>query len=173
MRKSHYGGNVLALAFLAPIVFLAISAVIVEIQFDIAVTSRLRRAANASTIEIAQRELNAALINIRERDLTSGSTHIFYATPDTDLAFWYTNINDAHTELVELKASKSDPLTESNQLIKLREALLDADQAGSVTLPQCITIYPKQRSWFAGWVLSVILATLGMLLVVVGLADHY
>ncbi|MEL7499506.1 MAG: hypothetical protein AAFN77_18020 [Planctomycetota bacterium] len=106
----------------------------------------LKRAADASTIQLAKRELGKALTYAEDNGLTSGSTHSFYPTPATDLEFWYENLKAAHVEL-ETFPEDADALTESNFLMRLRETLVDHDDDGAeVTDPKNISMYPYQRT---------------------------
>lgn len=110
------------------------------ITFNQNCSGHLKRAADASTIELAQKELKRAIDYMEQENLTKGSTHIIYATPDNDIGFWYDNIRSTYVELQNLPAS-STSLEKSNMLIKLRETLLDGDE---VTLPPYISLYPLQ-----------------------------
>lgn len=78
--------------------------------------------------------------------MTEGSTHSFYTTPDCDMEFWYRNLRASLDELKNLPED-ADHLTVSNQLIKLRETILDTGEKGvRVTVPPGIYYYPYQTS---------------------------
>ncbi|MEM9411286.1 MAG: hypothetical protein AAGA30_09250, partial [Planctomycetota bacterium] len=64
-----------------------------------------------------------------------------------DLGFWYQNLSAAHQELIDFPKD-ADHLTRSNQLMKLRETLVDQREKGPrVTLPPNIIYYPNQLTY--------------------------
>ena len=101
-----------------------VSCWVIGIGFEQDVSGHLKRAADSNTIALAQEELHTAITYMEENDMTSGSSHIFYKTPECDINFWYKNLRSAYDELNEFPAD-ADHLTISNQLMKLRETLLD------------------------------------------------
>jgi hypothetical protein len=133
------------------------------IQFDRNCSGYLKRAGDANTIEIAEKELVKALDYIEKHDLKDGYTSILYRTPDEDIGFWYTNL---HTSLEELKKLPAEvtPLERSNMLIKLRETLLDHGQGGDhVTIPAGITIYPANLIYaLLCWIFLIIVVVSGV-----------
>ena len=117
--------------------------IVAAIQFDRNCEGYLKRASDANAIPRAMEETGKALGYMEDHALTSGYTSILYNTPDEDVAFWYQNIKDAHTEMAELDLEKSTPLEKSNMLMKLRETLLDSGSSGdSVTVPTGISVFP-------------------------------
>jgi hypothetical protein len=115
-----------------------------SIQFDRNCSGYLKRAADANTIELAKQELRKAVDYIESENLTSGSSHFLFSTPSTDLEFWYLNLK-ASLEELEATPDDVDRLVASNQLLKLRETLLDQGEKGArVTKPRNIKIYPNQ-----------------------------
>ncbi len=127
------------------------------LEFNANCAGYLKRAADSSSPEIATKELDLALQYMVNNHLTSGSSHILYATPDTDVGFWYNNIKSANDDLKMIKPDASN-LEKSNMLIKLREVLLDDD---ALTLPSNISIYPYQTLIMLGDTLSIIMVIIG------------
>ena len=60
-----------------------------SIVFNIECNGHLKRAADASTIELAKQELTTAITYLEKKDITTGYTSILYKTPDEDIGFWY------------------------------------------------------------------------------------
>ena len=113
-----------------------------SIIFDIGCTGRLKRAADANTIMLADKELEEALNYIENNAFISGYTSILYNTLDEDIGYWYNNLKSSHKEL-SLITDKTTALEKSNILMKLRETILDQGSNGvSVTKPDGIAIYP-------------------------------
>jgi len=160
------GGCVLCVPLLAMVV----TRFVMEIGFDQDVGGRLKRAADANSIEMAKTELTAALEGMNRRGCTTGRSHVLWYTPDCDVTFWHNNVKSA---LDELRAfpTDADPLTVSNQLMKLRETLLDDDSEGvEVTLPPNIVVYPSQVAWCMGFWVTGIMATAGAVCLVIASA---
>jgi len=140
--------------------FWSVGRIVGCVTYDIDVGSRLKRASDANTVELAQQELDAAIKGIKERRLTSGYTSVLYNTPDEDLGFWYKNIKSASDELKQLPPESSQ-LEKTNVLMKLRETLLDSGEKGmSVTAPSGVSIYPNNVLYGAlgtfGWLFFVV-----------------
>ena len=115
-----------------------------KIRFEQNCKGYLKHAADANTVQLAKSELKKSLEFIENQGLTQGSTHAIYSTPKCDLEFWYSNLNAAAHELDALP-DNADPLIVSNQLMKLRETLVDQGEKGpKVTLPPYISVYPYQ-----------------------------
>jgi hypothetical protein len=113
-----------------------------KIKFDQNCKGYLKRAANASTIELAEKELGTALKFLESQSLTSGSTHTFYFTPACEIDFWYQNLKAAQQDL-QTFPTDADLLTRSNQLMKLREAIVDSDEDGpEVVVPPGLELLP-------------------------------
>jgi hypothetical protein len=114
----------------------------VNLNFNRHISGHLKRAADASTVEMAQSELQIALIGIETRGLTKGYTSLWYNTPAEDLEFWYNNIK-ASDKLLKNVDPKSSQLEQTNMLIKLRQVLLDKAEKGEiVTVPKGASRYP-------------------------------
>jgi len=121
-----------------------------SITFDINCGDRLKRAADANTIELAKQELKASLDYMEHEGMTSGYTSVLYNSPSEDIGFWYKNVKSSYDELLSLPDNVT-PLERSNMLIKLRETLLDSGKESTkVTLPSGISIFPY-NSFFAWW----------------------
>ena len=136
------------IAFTCTLLFgigLLVTGKVCSIQFERNCKGYLKRAADANTIELAEQELSKAVSFLEANGLTAGSTHAFYFTPNCDLDFWYRNLKASRDELRSLP-SDVDHLTASNQLLKLRETLVDQGEKGArVTLPPNISAYPSQK----------------------------
>ena len=138
----------LMLAIISTLVFSAWGVVrtVKCIQFDTNCTQYLRRAADASTIENAKEELKKAISYLEENDLTEGIVSIFFQQPQNDVGFWYKNMSESYSELESLPKDATS-LEKSNVLMKLRGTLTDDDGA-TVTVPEGISIYPNNVSYF-------------------------
>ena len=67
-----------------------------------------------------------------------------YSMPECELDFWYENLKAALIEL-ESTPADADRLTVSNQLIKLRETIVDQHEKGArVTVPPNAHVFPDQ-----------------------------
>lgn len=130
-----------------------------SIQFKRGCSGHLKRAADANTIRLAENELGQAINYIESHHLASGDTSVLYSLPENELDFWYANLKASWEEL-QATPEDADRLTVSNQLIKLRETLLDRGEKGSrVTVPPNAFVFPNQK-WYRGMGL---LAVSGML----------
>lgn len=114
-----------------------------KVQLNQNCTGYLKRAADANTVELADKELSRAITYLEENNLTSGYTSVLYRTPDEDISFWYNNLKQAQNELREVKNSPST-LETSNVLIKLRETLMEhGDKGDKLTVPEGLSRYPN------------------------------
>ncbi len=129
------------IALLLPLLGLAAFLVQQYVSFDIYCTGRLKRAADANTVELAKEELTAATSYLESRKMTTGYTSVIYQTPDEDVGFWYKNLKASLEELQKV-APNATPLEKSNLLIKLRETILDHHGSESVTEPEGISRFP-------------------------------
>ncbi len=111
----------------------------------------MKQVADANNIELASSKLSECVEYLETNKMTSGSTHIIYPTPTNDVGFFYNNLNSALNDLKNFpklasNATSQDKadynLSMSNQLIKLRETILDADS--HVTGPEYLAYYPNQ-----------------------------
>lgn len=115
--------------------------------------SYFEMAADANSVDLAEKHLSSGIKYLEDNDLTRGNTMLFIYKPTEDIGLWYENLKSAQTQLQELK-DKEDltELEESNALMKLRETLLNSE--GSVTHPSFISFYPNHVSW--AWAISLI-----------------
>lgn len=120
--------------------------IVKSIQFDQECGGFLKQAADASSVELAERQLNLAINYIEKNNLTSGYTSILYKTEDENIGFWYENLKVCQKELAETKGNST--LENTNVLMKLRESLTDYSEKGTkLTIPEGIGRYPNNL-WF-------------------------
>ena len=141
-----------------------------SITYDREVEGFLKQAADANTTELAEQKIAQAIDGMDARNLCNKvgdafptcSSAIFYDTPATDIGYWRTNIEATYKDLASMDDDdRQDHLTESNQLMKVRETLLDAGDGGDeVTSPPSISNYPIQGLMF-WWGLISFLITCG------------
>jgi hypothetical protein len=99
-----------------PFLFWVSARVYNGITFDIDCTDRLKRAADANTIELAKTELQHVVQSLERRGLTTGYTSVLYQTPSEDIGFWYTNLK-ASLDVLESVRPDAPLLERSNLLI--------------------------------------------------------
>lgn len=123
--------------------------VVKSIRFEQNCIGHLKRAADANTIELAQKELKTAIDYLEANNITTGYTSVLWRTPDEDVEYWYSNIKASYEELENLPADATQ-LEKTNVLMKLRETLTDDTEHGTkVTKPRGISRYPNNKAW--GW----------------------
>lgn len=120
--------------------------IVKSIQFDVACGDYLRLAADANSIDIAEKHLSTAIDYMEKNDMTSGYTKIFVYHPKNDFSLWYENLKTAQTQLLENINTDYTELEESNVLMKLRETLLDGE--GYLTHPFGVSIKHNFTLWF-------------------------
>lgn len=142
---------ILTLIGLVMLLFWAGIRIVAGISYEQDCGGYLKRAADANTVELADKELSRAVTYIENNQLTSGYTSVIYRTPDEDLGFWYSNLKASQKELQEI-SPEATQLERTNVLMKLRETLLDDGEKGqSVTQPDGISVYPNNAVlWFIG-----------------------
>jgi hypothetical protein len=146
--------------------------VIAGIQFNRDYKGHLKRAADANSIQMAEKELALCLRYLDDRSLDTESgrnrgriddhTSILYSTPDQQISFHYDNISASLNELraVMAKGEGASALERSNVLIKLRESLIDHSGDGvHVTYPAGLDVYPDNTTLAVALVISAIVAT--------------
>lgn len=128
-------------------------AIVKTLGMDANCISYLEMAADANSVELAEKHLSSGIKYLEDNNLTHGNTKIFVYKPTKDIGLWYENLKSAQAQLLELK-DKEDltELEESNALMKLRETLLNSE--GSVTHPSFISFYPSHVSWV--WTIMLI-----------------
>jgi len=131
-------------------------------------TGRLKRAADANTIDVAKAELGAALDYIKRNRLDHGHTSVLYTMPDEDVGFWAMNLRTALKDLESVPATAT-LLERSNVLMKLRETILDDRRESGVS----VTV-PPGLPWFPNNLVGHAVRLLGMLALVASvlLASH-
>lgn len=117
-----------------------------NLRFDRSCGGYLSRAGRASTVELAEESLARAISYLDDRQITSGSTAILWNTPETDVGFWYSNLNAASGELRRIQPEDSQ-LLKTNVLMKLRETLLGPGHDGQVAAPPGISLFPNNRAF--------------------------
>ena len=128
---------VFILALISPIL-----TTIKSIQFDQKCGGYLKQAADANSVELAERQLNLAIDYIEQHELTSGYTSVLWNTEDENIEYWYNNLKQCQKELAATKDNST--LENTNVLMKLRESLTDVDQNGTtLTIPYGISRYPN------------------------------
>ena len=137
---------------LIPIVVYTVG-IIKDIRMNSNCINYFEMAADANSVELAEKHLTTGIEYLEENDLTEGNTKIFVYRPTRDIGLWYENLKSAQNQLQELISQEGlTELEESNALMKLRETLLDAE--GYVTHPIMISYYPNHFMWI--WALSLI-----------------
>ena len=128
---------VFVLALISPVL-----TTIKSIQFDQKCGGYLKQAADANSVELAERQLNLAIDYIEQHELTSGYTSVLWNTEDENIEYWYNNLKQCQKELAATKDNST--LENTNVLMKLRESLTDVDQNGTtLTIPYGISRYPN------------------------------
>lgn len=146
---------------------------IAGIQFNRDYSGHLKRAADANSVQLAEKELSIALRYLNERELNTEEgrnrgripdyTSIVYSTPDEQISFHYDNIKASLDEVRDViaKGEEATALERSNLLIKLRESLLNhgkGDASGvQVTYPDGLDVYPHNLRLVVLFVLSGLL----------------
>lgn len=142
--------------------------IVKSVQFDRNCLAYLTLAADANSVDIAEKHLTSALEYLEANGLTEGKTHILISSPTKDIGVWYENLKSAQGQLRELKEKEElTEMEESNALMKLRETLLNSE--GSVTHPENISLYPNHISLF--W-LDLLSWLVWILAIPCGIAAH-
>lgn len=153
MSRAKPIGVILCVAcIIIPIIVYGV-AIVKTWTMDANCISYLEMAADANSVDLAEKHLSSGIKYLEDNDLTHGNTKIFVYKPTLDIGLWYENLKSAQAQLQELK-DKEDltELEESNALMKLRETLLNSE--GSVTHPSFISFYPSHVSW--AWAICLI-----------------
>jgi hypothetical protein len=138
------------------------------IKFDRDCGGYLERAAIASSVDSAVKELSVAINYLEKNNLTKGYTSVLYVTPDEDMGFFYNNLVSARHELVTLPASATQ-LEKTNTLMKLRETLTSSSDL--LVAPAGISRFPDNGLFVFIVLLGFILVIAGALLLASGLED--
>lgn len=128
-------------------------AIVNAISMDANCISYFEMAADANSVELAEKHLTSGIEYLEGNNLTKGNTKVLIYKPTCDLGLWYENLKSAQAQLQELSSKEElTELEESNALMKLRETLLNSE--GSVTHPSMISFYPSHVGWF--WTMCLI-----------------
>ncbi len=139
-----------------------------NIQYEREIGGHLKLAADANSTELTERKIQLAVEGMRKWGFCNGGgddcfTSVIYRTPEDDVGYWRENIGNTLEDLKSMSAEeRADNLIESNQLIKVRETLLDSGSQGDkVTDPPGISRYPYnvRMAWWL-WI-SLIGAVVG------------
>lgn len=131
-----------------------IISIIMGLSFDKNFNNNLVRASNAATVETASIELNKAIKYLEVNDMTTGSTHVLYATPASDLGYFYDNLKSSAIELEKVSGDKGTQLDKSNALLRFHEVVLTA--TGEIDSPSYIDLYPSQKAITFFMILAII-----------------
>lgn len=150
--------------FILPLAYIETFNWLKATRYKIGCEGHLKLAANSNSPEIASKELDAALKYCQEHHLTEGSSHVCWATPSTDVGFWYGNLKSANDDLKSLSVD-AQPMEKSNMLIKLRETILDHGKDGEyVADPDYIWQYPDQATYYWGSTIAGVWLIIGCLI---------
>jgi hypothetical protein len=161
----------MGLICMAPCTAVNCAAIYRNVKFNQNCEGYLGQAAHANTIATAIPPLEKAVKYAEDNGLTDGYTSVIYTTPNEDVGFWYNNLK---TSLDELKNSPetTDKLTQSNQLIKLRETLIHHGKEGDdISVPPGISRFPSNRFYAIVFTLSLPFFLFGFLLLKVASED--
>lgn len=168
MKMKTFFGCLLCL----PLIIWFTVRVVKDVVFDINCSDRLKRAADANTVELATQEMEAVVSFLEANQLTAGYTSILYRTPDEDVGFWYTNLNSALSELKNVKPEATQ-LEKTNVLMKLRETILDSGESGvKITVPSGMSIFPHNVIYLLMAIITSVVAIVGACLIAVGLNEY-
>lgn len=142
--------NTIALGSLLILVVLITVRIAYGVRYKQDIGGHLKLAADANSSELAQKQLKIALDNMEEWNLCNSMgddcfTSVLWRTPDEDVGYWRENIQTTYEDLASMSdEDRNSNLTESNQLMKVRETLLDSGENGDkVTSPDGISVYPN------------------------------
>lgn len=124
-----------------------VPSIVQSVDFSANCGNYLELAADANSIEIAEKQLTKAVDYLEANNLTSGHTKIFVYYPKNDIGMWYDNLKTAQLQLRDmLEQDEITELEESNMLMKLRETILNDD--GTLTHPEGISLHPNYALMF-------------------------
>lgn len=161
-------GCIAMFAWIAVFVVCLVIQLVANIQFDRNYKGHLKRAGDAVSLELAERELTTAVNYLEANNLHTetgrragwldDSTNILYTTPEAQISFHVDNVRSCRDEVREILANKdATPLEKSNVLMKLRESLLDNSESGhSVTCPSGLEVFPHNMGINLAFLISII-----------------
>jgi hypothetical protein len=131
-----------------------------SIGYEQEVGGYLKQAADSNSTALAEAKLQQAIEGMNARGLCNEGedncyTSVIYRTPQDDVNYWRTNIESTLEDLQSMtEEERNNNLIESNQLIKVRETLLDnSDRGDVVTDPPGISRYPHNKFLAGIWFL--------------------
>lgn len=140
--------------------------------FNVNCKQYIKRAADASSIDVAKRELGKAIEYCENNGLTEGIVSIFFKQPKNDIGFWYENLKTAYAELDALPED-STPLEKTNVLMRIRESLTVGNENGIyVTRPDGIENYPNNALYFWWCTISMLGFIIFTAWFLIGLYDY-
>ena len=160
-----------AILFGLSLICFLVTSVVWSIQYEREIGGHLKLASDANSTELAERKIKLAIEGMERWGLCNGGgencfTSVIYRTPEDDVGYWRENIEGTLEDLHSMSAEeRADNLIESNQLIKVRETLLDSGEGGDhVTDPPGISRYPYnvRMAWWL-WI-SLIGTIVGVLM---------
>lgn len=110
------------------------------VSFSDSCENYLYKAGKSPDSYIAQKNLGTALTYMEKNHMDTGSTHLFYASAETDLSFFYDNLDKIYVDL-----GNEDAIVRQNALNNLRAFLMSN---GKVVTPPNISIFPSQLPVF-------------------------
>lgn len=141
------------------------------VQFSVNCGGHLKRAADATTVDMAASELKTAIQYLDDNNMKSGYTSILWQGPEEDVGFWHNNLVASMTELEGVSPAASQ-LERTNILMKLRQTLLDHAKDGEkVTEPEGISIFPNNVGYALASTLFAVMALIGGILFLVAVSD--
>lgn len=147
----------IAIVFTLLFSFWMAARIVKSVQFDSNCSQYLKRAADATTIDIAKEELAKAIAYAEKNNLTQGITLVLLNQPRNDIGFWYKNLKEAYLELENLPKDATE-LEKTNLLMKLRGTLTDSNEFETyVIVPTGIEVYPQNVLYFWCTLISGIL----------------
>lgn len=152
---------------IAAAVIILVTVAIRSIEFNRNCGGHLERAASASSVDIAVKELTTAITYLEDNGMTEGYTSVLYTTPGEDVGFFYRNLVSARTELMTLPAG-STQLEKTNTLMKLRETLIyqAGGEAGEkLDMPSGMSRFPHNGTFALLFVLVPVLLIAGVILI--------
>ena len=158
----------LGFGLMVPTMLWLVMATVCYYQFEIGCGQRLKRAADANTIDLATTEMDAAVGYLLDHKMTEGYTSIFWNSPDEDVGFWYKNLAASLDELKKVSPDASQ-LERSNILMKLRQTLLDhsGEHGEVVTAPEGISRFPDNAFWLKMAILFFPFCLVGAFLILI------
>lgn len=156
-----------------PFVGWAVTRTYDSIIFDREIGGRLKRAADANSIELAKQELEAVVKKAEDWKITDGYTSVLYTVPSEDVGFWYKNIK---TCLVQINGLSTTATQGEKDLVlmKLRQTLLDHKGGHeTVTVPEGISVFPNNIAFCVwGWI-SALVCLVGLVVMAAAVKDNF